>query len=156
MGVPSSRVSHQACSSELDPRDLSSNGILGNRGLIRVGPLGLKAHVPRKRTVVFKGCQIFQGIPRRPGVRQRFGRITVGHASRGMLFVLGLLVLVISSFNIFICSCRYVFSSCHWPLRWPSTNDDKRDGVGLLFRLPCMLFTEYSLGNRGCAHTEPV
>ena len=23
--------------------------------------------------------------------------------------------------------CRYVFSSYHWPLRWPSTND-KRDG----------------------------
>ena len=63
------------------------------------------------------------------------------------------------------CSCHFFlqylhllvqvrFSSCHWPLRWPSTNDDKRDGVGLLFRLPCMLFTEYSLGNRGCAHTH--
>ena len=80
MGVPSSRVSHQACSSELDPGELSSNGILGNPGLIREGPLGLKAHVPRKRTVVFKGYQIFQGILRKPGVRQRFGRITVGNA----------------------------------------------------------------------------
>ena len=38
MGVPSSSVSHQACSFELDPGELSSNGILGNRGLIHVLP----------------------------------------------------------------------------------------------------------------------
>ena len=80
MEVPSSRVSNQACSSELDPGELSSNGLHSNRGLLHVGPLGLKAHAPRNKTLVFKGSQIFQGITRRPGVRQRFGRITVGNA----------------------------------------------------------------------------
>ena len=43
MGLPSSRVSHQACSAELDPGELSCNGFHGNRGLVHVGPSGLEA-----------------------------------------------------------------------------------------------------------------
>ena len=57
MRAPSSRVSHQACLFELDPGELSSNGILGNRGLIHVGPLDLKAHAPRKG-------QLYSGVAR--------------------------------------------------------------------------------------------
>ena len=57
MGAPSSRVSHQVCSSELDPGELSSNGILGTRGLIHVRPLDLKAHAPRKG-------QLYSGVAR--------------------------------------------------------------------------------------------
>ena len=80
MRAPSSRVSHQACLFELDPGELSSNGILGNRGLIHVGPLDLKAHAPRKGQLYSGVARYFKESPRRPGVRQRFGRITVGKA----------------------------------------------------------------------------
>ena len=48
----SSQETSGGCSAELDPRKRCSNGILGNQSLNLVGPLGLKAHIPRKDSCV--------------------------------------------------------------------------------------------------------
>ena len=100
MGVPSSRVSHQACSSELDPGELSSNGILGNRGLIHVRPLDLKAHAPRKGQLYSGVARYFKEPPQTgspTALWQNYCRecTLADQSSRGMLFVLGLLVPVV-------------------------------------------------------------
>ena len=100
MGLPSSRVSHQACSFELDPRELSSNGILGNRGLIHVGAFGSQGACSEERDSCIHGLLDISRDP--PADRESdsalaellSGSTLADQSSRGMLFVLGLLVLV--------------------------------------------------------------
>ena len=52
------------CSVELDPGELSSNGILGNRGLNLVGLLGPKSHIPGKKQLYSWITRYFKGRPR--------------------------------------------------------------------------------------------
>ena len=78
----------------LDPRKMGSNGRHFNWSLIRVGPLGLKAHIPRKDSCI----QGLPDVPRdSPADRESdsalaellSGSTFADQSSRGMLFVLG-------------------------------------------------------------------
>ena len=81
----------------LDPRKMGSNGRHFNWSLIRVGPLGLKAHIPRKDSCI----QGLPDVPRdAPADRESgsalaellSGSTLADQSYRGMLFVLGLLI----------------------------------------------------------------
>ena len=113
------------CSVELDPRKRDSNGILGNRGLNRVGPLGLKAHIPRKDSCIHGLPDISRDAPADRESDSALAELLSGstladQSSRGMLFVLGYIIsCIFDSFlgqmrsnNLLGCSfwaafCRY-------------------------------------------------
>ena len=85
------------CSVELDPGKLSSNGILGNRGLNLVGPLGLKAHIPRKDSCIHGLPDISRDAPADRESDSALAELLSGstlanQSSHGMLFVLGYII----------------------------------------------------------------
>ena len=86
------------CSVELDPGELSSNGILGNRGLNLVGPFGSQGSYSKEKDSCIHGLPaISRDAPADRESDSALAELLSGstladQSSRGMLFVLGYII----------------------------------------------------------------
>ena len=98
MGVPSSRVSHQACSSELDPGELIKfQWYTRQSGPYSCGAFGSQGSCSKEKDSCIQGAPDISRDPPQTGsptaLWQNYCRecTLADQSSRGMLFVLGLL-----------------------------------------------------------------